>query len=506
MLSIIVSILCVAVIFFFRRRERLPREIPLCPPSHLGRDVRLRHWNETVPNDGLLRFRDTGVELLLVTKPSILHEILVGRAVEFVKPQVVRDRLYPTTGNGLLFAEGDEHKMQRKALNPAFSYRHVKDLYPIFWRKAFQLVKCLEKESETGEIVTIRPWARRTTLDIIGVAGMDHDFGALHEPDNYLVKQYETMHVDPSRGEAIFGYLLSFISSPLARFVMQNIPTKRGKALRAGSKAIREVCARLIQEKREQTAREASKDATATPTTSSKDLLSVAVNSASLPPATLVDQMMTFLTAGHGTTSHALQWSVYSLCKHLDIQSRLREEVAYLVEREMEGEEEEEEEEEGPTVTAAEIDSLPYLNAFVNEVLRFYPPIPSTVREPLQTTTLEGYKIPRGTKLVIPISIANKDTSQWGEDAGVFNPDRWLKPGCAHTGGALSSSSSLTFLTGPRSCIGAGFARAELACLVACLVGRFQMQLEDPNKELTLNLKGVGVAPEDGVRVRLTMV
>ena len=43
-------------------------------------------------------------------------------------------------GIGILLAEGDEHKTQRKNLMPAFAYRHIKDLYPVFWSKSRDLV------------------------------------------------------------------------------------------------------------------------------------------------------------------------------------------------------------------------------------------------------------------------------------------------------------------------------------------------------------------------------
>ena len=58
-----------------------------------------------------------------------------------------------------------------------------------------------------------------------------------------------------------------------------------------------------------------------------------------------------------------------------------------------------------------------------------------------------------------------------------------MGPGRAATGGAESNYAFLTFLQGPRSCIAQGFARAEFACLLAALVGRFELGLEE-GKEL----------------------
>ncbi|KAF2746763.1 cytochrome P450 [Sporormia fimetaria CBS 119925] len=86
-----------------------------------------------------------------------------------------------------------------------------------------------------------------------------------------------------------------------------------------------------------------------------------------------------------------------------------------------------------------------------------------------------------------------------------FNPDRWRGTGRANTGGAESNYASLTFLHGPRSCIGKDFAKAEFACLVAALVGAFEMELEDKDWELKIG-GAVTARPKGGLRVVLTPV
>jgi cytochrome P450 len=117
-----------------------------------------------------------------------------------------------------------------------------------------------------------------------------------------------------------------------------------------------------------------------------------------------------------------------------------------------------------------------------------------------------GYQIPKGTTFTIAPGMINHDTELWGPDAGVFDPERWMREGCTNTGGVRSNYGFLTFLHGPRSCIGATFAKSELACLVAALVGRFRMELEDPDKEEELIKHEIGASPVDGVRTRFEIV
>ncbi|ORY68881.1 cytochrome P450 [Pseudomassariella vexata] len=154
-------------------------------------------------------------------------------------------------------------------------------------------------------------------------------------------------------------------------------------------------------------------------------------------------------------------------------------------------------------ITAAEVDSLPYLNAFCNEVFRLYPPVPSIVRETRIDTCLDGTFIPKGTTLLILAGATNLDKERWGPDAEDFNPDRWMGEGRANSGGSDSSYANLSFLTGPRGYIEQSFAKSELLCLVAVLVGRFNIELQDPNKKLEI-VRAISASPSDGVIARFT--
>ncbi|EXJ80828.1 cytochrome P450 oxidoreductase [Capronia epimyces CBS 606.96] len=453
-------------------------------PSQKSHAARLRYWSKTVPNNGLIRYYLPGnQERVLVTSPKALAEILVAHPTDFTKPKATRERLWYITGRGLLLAEGEEHKIQRKSLVPAFSFRHVKDLYPVFWSKARELTDSLEKEIKKAPAK-----ATRATLDIIGVAGMNHDFDALHDPDNLLNRQYRRLRQEPSWIEVLCSFVTSLLSPKDASIVSQ-LPTSRKREVKEASDYIRSVCRSIIQEKREKSESDQ--------TTSEVDIIAVALKSGVFTDANLVDQMMTFLAAGHGTTSHALQWAVHVLCKHGQIQTRLRQEVRDNLPSITDSE---------STISATELDRLPYLHAFCNELLRFYPPVPITVREALHDMTVAGQRIPKGTTFTIAPGVTNLDEQLWGPDAGKFDPERWMQKGCANTGGVQNHLGFLTFLHGPRSCIGATFARSELACLVAALVGRFRLELEDPNKEVEPTQRGIGAAPVDGVRTRLEVV
>ena len=376
---------------------------------------------------------------------------------------------------------------------PAFSYRHIKNLYPIFWSKGIEMVKLIEEDlrrrgNPSDNVIRVSTWTSRATLDIIGLAGMNRDFDSLRDPNNELAIHYHKINsVPPTRLERSL-FLTGLIFN--AAHLVHKLPLKRNRYIASSSAYIRNVALQMIRDARESLTGEKTHQAT-----DAVDIISVALSSDGFTDEELLDQMMTFLTAGHETTSSALQWCVYALSKHPDVQTRLREEIrANLPSISVDNPD---------SISATTIDSLPYLNAVCNEVFRFHPSAPITIRIANRDTSLAGHPIPKGTAVHIVPAMTNHDKSLWGLDADQFNPDRWLGPGRANTGGANSNYAFLTFLHGPRSCIGQGFAKGELACLLAAFVGRFQFELEDPNAKLLLR-EGATVSPKDGVRARLT--
>ena len=218
-----------------------------------------------------------------------------------------------------------------------------------------------------------------------------------------------------------------------------------------------------------------------------RNILSVAIESGGFTDEGLVNQLMTFLIAGHETTASALSFAIYMLCKNPEVQTRLRNEVRSLLP-----------DPRSPksSISSNDIDSMPYLNAVCNEVLRLYSPVPVTVRVSTQDTTLVGHFIPKGTTIFISPWATNANKDFWGEDAAEFNPDRWLGEGKANTGGIESNYAFLTFLHGPRSCIGQSFAKGEFACLLAAWAGTFETRFANADYVMRVR-NGLTPRPKD---------
>lgn len=398
---------------------------------------------------------------------------------EFIKPSRLRLGLGRLLGVGILLAEGDEHKRQRKLLMPAFSFRHIKDLYPIFWDKSKEMTdaisQIIKSSPDSSSVVEIRQWASRATLDIIGLAGCGQDFNSLSDPDNDLNQTYKSIFAS-GRGAQIIQLILNM----LPHWLVVALPLKRNDEIGKAVNTIKTTARNLIVDKRAKLEKGEAKQV---------DILSVAMQSGGFSDEDLVNQLMTFLAAGHETTASALTWCVYLLCNNPEAQRKLRLELRK--ELDLKGE-----------VDAAQLGRLPYLNAVLNETMRIFPPVPLTIRESANDSTIQGHFIPAHTTVIICPWATNTSTHLWGPDARDFKPERWLAPGQANSGGAESNYAVSTFLHGPRSCIGKDFAKAEFACLVASLFGRFEIELED--KEWVLEIQGgITARPKGGLSVRM---
>lgn len=339
---------------------------------------------EAVPNNGLLRYSHWFQERLLVTNTKALGEVLVTKNYDFIKPPQLAKTIGRILGLGILFAEGEEHKLQRKNLMPAFAYRHIKDLHAVFWAKAREMTEVARADLRTSSEKTVGPppeslkvvgdiekhapgaievgdYFSRATLDIIGLSGMGQDFNSLQDRNNKLNKTYR-MIFNPTK----VGFALQIVGVFLPFWFVSRIPLQRNKDFNEASVYIKDVCRDMIAKKRAAIQEKGRSDV---------DIISVALESGGFTDDELVNQMMTFLVsavepvtstdgitdcrvqvAGHETTATSMIWAMYSLCQHPEIQRKLRDEVRSKLPS------------PDSLITAAEIDNCQYLRAVCNEV------------------------------------------------------------------------------------------------------------------------------------------
>nr|AHC70715.1 cytochrome P450 monooxygenase [Fusarium anthophilum] len=461
----------------------------------------LKVANET-PNNGILALKHITGTYLLVTKGNVLPDLLVHRSYEFTKPDGVRAFLQNFLGSALFTCEGEHHKFLRKINLPIFSFRRVKDMYPMMWKGSLAYVDALEEEishqsaeaaSDGGSAgrVDISRWATSSTLNVMGNATFGMNLSDVKYADD--IKQVYKTLFDPTK-EMLLYYLMSIWTS---FDLVSMLPWDVSRIFQENSKKLRSIYLQLAQKGKRAVK---SGDGGA-------DILSLLVKSEALSDEEIAEHLLTYLAAGQDTTSVALTWACFLLALHPDQQDALRMELRRSIPSN-----------HFPTASSTSDEStvgdigsimerLPLLNGVINETLRLYPPLPVTLRTAVCDTFLGEQPIPKGTQIIISTWAINRSAEVWGDDATVFRPERWIDPVTAdheadpahkaddegadrkskskpatgkpnHTGGAKSNYDFMTFLHGPRGCIGKMFAQAELRCLLVALVTRFRWTLD----------------------------
>lgn len=249
-------------------------------------------WVREIPNEGLIRLRGFfNAEALCITTPQAIAEVLVTKNYDFIKPPRAAKFLARILGDGLVVVEGDVHKFQRKHIQPSFSFRHIKELYPIFWQKSLDVADRIKTDLVTGTssgisgVSDLAFWAPKVTLDIIGGAAMGHDFHAINHNDDELAQLYEQL-MAPSR-ELRLLFTLSLLGM---KWLLRFLPwIDVDRWLTQQTNKLRTLCRQFVAEKKRSMKVNGE---------GSADLLSKLIESNDFSDEELIDQLLTFLAAG----------------------------------------------------------------------------------------------------------------------------------------------------------------------------------------------------------------
>ncbi|KPI36326.1 L-amino acid amidase [Cyphellophora attinorum] len=383
-------------------------------------------WQKSF-SEGLYRVFLGPMTLLVATSPAALIAV-TGKGNVCEKPAQVREGLSTTIGHGLVTAEGEEHKRQRKVLNPVFrGERGVRTMVPGFWTKAMRMqAEMDEVVPESGDtVVDISKAMMRVAFGII----MQTVFGIDIEKDPHreerLLKAWEAalLHGEKQNLLEAFceGVLPLFVSPKYTDWLLRH--TKRNQRSIKGRQILRSSVLAQIRQSKEDFASGSKK----------ADLVQMMLSGGMSDELEMQGQLMTMLSAGHETTAAALTWGLYALAADSAVQSRLREEIKHNLPEEEE-------------LTAETMDTLQYLHGFVMEVLRLYPSIMQTVRETTEDTLIDGTMVPRGQMILVPIYAINRSPQFWGEHAEQLDPERWSNMSTSGgTAAAPSIEGNVTF-------------------------------------------------------------
>ena len=372
--------------------------------------------------------------------------------------------------DGLFTAKTTEPNWQKahNILMPAFSMGAMSNYFPMMLEIAEQMMTRWGQLNAHDEIDVPADMVR-LTLDTIGLCGFDYRFNSFSrdEPHPFI--------------ESMLVALQEAIDRAVALPFVHAMNIGRRQRYEKHVQNLKNIVDSVIAERKADDG-----------TTDAKDLLSLMLNGSD--PATgekLSDeniryQIITFLIAGHETTSGLLSFALQYLIKHPAVLKRAYAEVDEVLGADI-----------TTPPTLAQLGRLPYIRQVLNEALRLYPTAPAFTVMPLEDTTLAGvYPLKAGQPILILIGGLHRDEKAWGDNPDLFDPDRFA-PDVA----ALRLPNAFKpFGNGQRACIGSQFALQESILAIGMALQRFKF-IDHTNYQLdvkeTLTLK-----PDD-FRLRL---
>ncbi|MET7485180.1 cytochrome P450 [Streptomyces sp. NPDC005538] len=445
-----------------------PRRVPLLGDI-IGADRRtplqdsLRYARQLGP---IFRRKAFGKEFVFVWGADLVADMAdESRFAKHVGLGVAN--LRPVAGDGLFTAYNHEPNWQlaHDVLAPGFSREAMEGYHPMMLSVAERLTDRWDRELAAGRAVDVPGDMTKLTLETIARTGFGHDFGSFERdrPHPFVTSMVGTLS---------YAQRLNSVPAPLAPLLLRTA-TRRNEADIA---YLNRTVDDLVR-----TRRTASGDG---------DLLDRMLDTAHpetgerLSAENVRRQVITFLVAGHETTSGSLSFALHYLARHPDVAARARAEIDQVW---------------GDTEVPAydQVAKLRYVRRVLDESLRLWPTAPAYAREATRDTEVAGvHPVRRGAWALILTPMLHRDPEVWGADAEEFDPDRFDAK-------AVRSRAPHTFKpwgTGARACIGRQFALHEATLVLGLLLRRYELR-PDPAYRLRVTER-LTLMPE-GLRLHL---
>ncbi|SDI29649.1 cytochrome P450 / NADPH-cytochrome P450 reductase [Alteribacillus persepolensis] len=385
----------------------------------------------------IFRIQRPGSTTFIVSGHELVEEVCdESRFAKSVEGPLEKVRAF--AGDGL-FTSWTHEPNWRKAHNilmPTFSQRAMKDYHAMMVDVAVQLVQKWGRLNP-NEAVDVPQDMTRLTLDTIGLCGFNYRFNSYYRetPHPFITSMLRALD------EAMHQVQRLDVQDKLM------VRTKR--QFQHDIQAMFRLVDNIIAERRASESQEEN------------DLLSRMLNVKDPETGEKLDdenirfQILTFLIAGHETTSGLLSFALYFLLKNPDKLKKAYEEVDQVL--------------TGPTPTYKQVLQLKYIRMILHESLRLWPTAPSFSLYAKEDTEIGGkYPIKKQERVTVLIPQLHRDKEAWGEDAEEFRPERFEDQN------KIPHHAYKPFGNGQRACIGMQFALHEATLVLGMLLKQFE--------------------------------
>ncbi|OLN95714.1 Bifunctional P-450:NADPH-P450 reductase 2 [Colletotrichum chlorophyti] len=440
------------------------KEVPIPEPRGLPFLGNITEFNPESPMNDLHRLADTFGEiyrvrlpgsksLVLVSTNALVNEVCDESRFKKTIKSVVGE-IRALANDGLFTASLDEPNwgIAHRILIPAFGPVAIRGMFDEMYDIATQMAMKWARHGPSTPIVVTDDFTR-LTFDTIALCAMDFRFNSYYREDLHpFVSAMVDALVECGNRDRRPAFANYFLRGTEQKFY-------------ADIELLRRTAGEVLQARKEHPS-------------DRRDLLSAMMNGVDpksgqkMTDTSIIDNLLTFLVAGHETTSGLLSFAFFQLLRHPAAYRKAQQEVDSIVGQQ--------------PITVDKLSKLPYLNAVLRETLRMSSTIPVFAVEAVQDTLLAGkYSVKKGEAILCLLGRAHIDPVVYGDDAKEFKPERMLDENFERLQKKFPNSWK-PFGNGMRACIGRPFAWQESLLATAMLLQNFNFSMDDPSYQLKI--------------------
>jgi cytochrome P450 len=452
---------------------------------------------DSATEDGLSSFFLLHMLTLNVIKSDHVKTVLNGSSYRDRVPLISSHFEMFLGRKSITIMMNEEWKYFRKMMLRAFHWEYLQSMVSTMTNISKMFAKSLL--CKAGDYIDMSSSTKCVTLDIIGATSFGYNFNCVDtlEP-TVIASSFDYMLAECTRRQ---------FNDPFSPYsIFYDLPCEANRKFKSARKLLRSTLSEIINNRRNEMS-----DSSSSINHNRNDLLSSMIghimeeekqNSQTknsdkvhfkIDNEALADNLLTFLFGGYDTTSITLAYAFYCVSQHKDMEEKIINEINTVISCSGSNE---------PTYHQLQHDFV-YCTAFIEEVLRLYPPAPLTVRvtdQPIvieRTPPLQNLNIPKGVQIYLPIWWIHRSELNF-ENPLQFQPDRFL-PGNRDK---IPKYGYIPFSGGARDCIGRRFAMLELLCVFICVMKEVRFTCDDT---YVLNCVKAGVIqkPESNIILKI---
>uniref|UniRef100_A0AAV2LKC8 aromatase n=1 Tax=Knipowitschia caucasica TaxID=637954 RepID=A0AAV2LKC8_KNICA len=387
--------------------------------------------------------------------------------------------LHPWLGTGLLTSTGKKWRQRRKMLTPTFHFSILTDFMEVMNEQSEILVEKLQNKAGK-EVFDCYPYVTLCALDIICETAMGKKIYAQSNYESEYVKCVYKMSDIVSRRQRLPWYWPDLLYYSIGD----------GKEHDKMLKVLHSFTQKVIKERAENISN--SESDSETDLKKRRAFLDMLLKTTdeegnSMSHQDIQEEVDTFMFEGHDTTAASMNWILHLVGSHPEVQRKVHQELDEVFGT------------SDRPVNTEDLKKMRYLECVIKEGLRLYPSVPFFGRTICQDTTIRGFKVLKGSNIIIVTYALHRDPRYFPEPEE-FKPERFLPQNSI----GRPAYAYVPFSAGLRNCIGQRFALMEEKVVLSSVFRRFTVEACQKHEEL----HPVGeliLRPEKGIWIKLEM-